>query len=193
MGGNMVRHTRKPQLALLLPLAISQGWSVRKFATTAQIDTNEAGRLLKEASRNAITALGELESVDALTLTVRVGNEDVTLGTIQGKMVTGAARSLATLPENPHEWTDSNDRTYRRCQTILRDAKAMGLIRFGEAEKGGISPAMRAIDPFLSQETPVKRVETENSPLESGGVNDGVDSSHPAPVDSSTVQGEGGE
>ena len=193
MGGNMVRHTRKPQLALLLPLAISQGWSVRKFATTAQIDTNEAGRLLKEASRNAITALGELESVDALSLTVRVGNEDVTLGKIQGKMVSGAVRSLGRLPSDPDEWDESNDKTYRRCQTVLRDAKALGLIRFGEAEKGANLPTLRQLDPFLSQSKPEKQSESENPPQEQEGVNDGEESLASALVDNPPVEGTGEE
>lgn len=185
----MVRHTREPQLALLLPLAISQGWSVRKFATTAQIDTNEAGRLLKEASRNAITALGELESVDALSLTVRVGNEDVTLGKIQGKMVSGAVRSLGRLPSDPDQWDESNDKTYRRCQTILRDAKALGLIRFGEAKEGQNLPTLRQLDPFLSQTEDRKAGKAEKSPVESGSVNDGVDSSPPPPVVNPPAQG----
>jgi len=170
----MVRHTREPQLALLLPLAISQGWSVRKFATTAQIDTNEAGRLLKEASRNAITAISELESVDALSLTVRIGSEDVTLGKIQGKMVSGAVRSLGRLPSDPDQWDESNDKTYRRCQTVLRDAKALGLIRFGESDKAGTSPAVRHVDPFMAQDRPGKQGKVDKSPTESATVNDGA-------------------
>jgi hypothetical protein len=179
---NMVRHTREPQLALLLPLAISQGWSVRKFATTAQIDTNEAGRLLKEASRNAITALGELESVDALSLTVKLGNEDVTLGKIQGKMVSGAVRSLGRLPSDPDQWDESNDKTYRRCQTVLRDAKALGLIRFGEADKAGTPPALRHIDPFTARSEGRKQGKGEKSPTESASVNDGASRCTPDPA-----------
>jgi hypothetical protein len=190
---NMVRHTREPQFALILPLAISQGWSVRKFATTAQIDTNEAGRLLKEASRNAITAISELESVDALSLTVKLGNEDVTLGKIQGKMVSGAVRSLGRLPSDPDQWDESNDKTYRRCQTVLRDAKALGLIRFGEADKAGNLPQLRHVDPFAAQDRPGKQGKAEKHQQEQGGVNDGAISSDGGGVDNPPAQGESEE
>lgn len=185
------RHTRETQLALLLPLALSQGWGVRKFARTAMIDTGEAGRLLKEAAERAKTAIGEIESVDALSLTVEIGGKSVTLGKVQGQMVSGAVRSLGRLPSDPDQWDESNDKTYRRCQTVLRDAKALGLIRFGEAEKGQNLPTLRQLDPFLSQDKPVKRGETENSPTESSTVNDGLESSSDTLVETPPAEGAG--
>lgn len=155
------------------------------------IDTGEAGRLLKEAAERAKTAIGEIESVDALSLTVEIGGKSVTLGKVQGQMVSGAVRSLGRLPSDPDQWDESNDKTYRRCQTVLRDAKALGLIRFGEAEKGQNLPTLRQLDPFLSQDKPVKRGETENSPTESSTVNDGLESSSDTLVETPPAEGAG--
>jgi hypothetical protein len=108
-------------------------------------------------------------------------------------MVTGAARSLATLPENPHEWTQSNDQTYRRCQTILRDAKALGLIRFGEGDKGANLPQLRHVDPFMAQNTPGKQVKGDKSPTESTSVNDGASPLDGEGADNPPAQGGGEE
>jgi hypothetical protein len=168
------RHTKEPQLALLLPLAISQGWTVRKLAQAAQIDVNEANRLLREGSRHATTAIKGIECVDALTLTVELQGKTVTLGKVQGQMVSGAVRSLGRLPSDPDQWDESNDKTYRRCQTVLRDAKALGLIRFGEADKAGNPPAMRHVDPFAAQTEGRKAGKAEKSQEESSTVNDGA-------------------
>jgi hypothetical protein len=168
------RHTKEPQLALLLPLAISQGWTVRKLAQAAQIDVNEANRLLREGSRHATTAIKGIECVDALTLTVELQGKAVTLGKVQGQMVSGAVRSLGRLPSDPDQWDESNDKTYRRCQTVLRDAKALGLIRFGESDKAGNPPQLRHVDPFTAQDRPGKQGKSEKPQEEQESVNDGA-------------------
>ena len=187
------RHTKEPQLALLLPLAISQGWTVRKLAQAAQIDVNEANRLLREGSRHATTAIKGIECVDALTLTVELQGKAVTLGKVQGQMVSGAVRSLGRLPTDPDQWNESNDKTYRRCQTVLRDAKALGLIRFGEADKAGKLPQLRHVDPFMAQNTPGKQVKGDKSPTESTSVNDGAISSDGGGADDPPADGAGEE
>jgi hypothetical protein len=108
-------------------------------------------------------------------------------------MVSGAVRSLGRLPSDPDQWDESNDKTYRRCQTVLRDAKALGLIRFGEAEKGQNLPTLRQLDPFLSQAKEEKRGESEIFPTESSTVNDGSESSSPTLVDTPPADGAGEE
>ena len=187
------RHTKEPQLALLLPLAISQGWTVRKLAQAAQIDVNEANRLLREGSRHATTAIKGIECVDALTLTVELQGKAVTLGKVQGQMVSGAVRSLGRLPTDPDQWNESNDKTYRRCQTVLRDAKALGLIRFGESDKGANPPAMRHIDPFTAQAESRKAGKAEKPLEESSTVNDGAISSDGGGADDPPADGAGEE
>jgi predicted NBD/HSP70 family sugar kinase len=187
------RHTRDAQLALLLPMAISQGWTVRDLAKRANIGNGEACEALRKAAEQVGTALGNVVTIDALSLSVEIQGKTRTLGEIQGKMVTGAARSLATLPENPHEWTQSNDQTYRRCQTILRDAKALGLIRFGEADKGANPPAMRHIDPFTAQNEGRKQGKSEKSQENEAAVNDGASPLDGHGVDNPPAQGEGEE
>ena len=160
-------------------MAISQGWNVTDFARKAQLDNGEAGRLLKKAAEEARNSLERLESVDALALSVEIGGKQVTLGKVQGGMVANTIKSLARLPEELDAWTESNDKTYRRCQTVLRDAKALGLIRFGEGDKGGNPPQLRHVDPFMAHnegrkagkaEKPLENKETVNegaSPLDS--------------------------
>ena len=185
------KTTRDTHIALLLPMAISQGWNVTEFARKAQLDNGEAGRLLKKAAEEARISLGRLESVDALALSVEIDGKPVTLGKVQGRMVANTIKSMARLPEELDAWTDSNDKTYRRCQTVLRDAKALGLIRFGEQKDGGISPAMRAIDPFLSQSKAEKRSESENSHENTSTVNDGLDSSSDTLVETPPAEGAG--
>jgi hypothetical protein len=148
---------------------------------------------LREGAKQAETAIKQVVSVEALSLSVEVQGKTRTLGEIQGRMVTGAARSLATLPENPHEWTQSNDQTYRRCQTILRDAKALGLIRFGESDKAGNLPTLRHVDPFMAQDRSGKQGKSEK-PLENKeSVNDGAISSDGGEAGNPPVQGEGEE
>jgi hypothetical protein len=177
------KTTTDAHLALLLPMAVNQGWTVRDFAKRADIGKDRACELLRVATEQARTAIQSITAIDVLSLSVEVQGKTRTLGEIQGRMVTGAARSLATLPENPHEWTESNDKTYRRCQTVLRDAKALGLIRFGEADKtGGNTPALRHVDPFSAQNTPGKQGKGEKSPTESASVNDGASRCTPDPA-----------
>ena len=115
-----------------------------------------------------------------------------TLGQIQGRMVTGAVKSLARLPEEPDTWTQSNDQTYRRCQTILRDAKALGLIRFGDAEKDGKTPPIKAADGYLTQIEERKSAKREKTQETEGAVNDGASSSAPdaSEESGSATQGE---
>jgi hypothetical protein len=174
-------------------MAVAQRWTVRDFAKRARIGTNEANELLREASQQAVTAIGSITAIDALALTVEVQGKTRTLGEIQGRMVTGAARSLATLPENPHEWTQSNDQTYRRCQTILRDAKALGLIRFGEADKTGNPPQLRHVDPFAAQTEGRKHGKAEKPLEEQGPLNDGASPLDPATSPDTKEEGRGEE
>jgi hypothetical protein len=176
------KTTTDAHLALLLPMAVNQGWTVRDFAKRANIGKDRACELLRTATEQARTAIQSITAIDVLSLSVEVQGKTRTLGEIQGKMVTGAARSLATLPENPHEWTQSNDQTYRRCQTILRDAKALGLIRFGEADKAGTPPVVRHVDPFMAQNTPGKQGKGDKSPTEAATVNDGASRCTPDPA-----------
>jgi hypothetical protein len=187
------KTTKESHIALLLPLAVSQGWTVKRFAQTAQIDTGEACRLLKSGTEQAIAALGEIERVDALTLTVELQGKTVTLGKVQGQMVSGAVRSLGRLPSDPDQWDESNDKTYRRCQTVLRDAKALGLIRFGESDKAGNLPQLRHVDPFMAQNTPGKPTKAEKPQENKESVNDGASPLDGHGVDNPPAQGEGKE
>jgi hypothetical protein len=166
---------------------------VRKLAQAAQIDVNEANRLLREGSRHATTAIKGIECVDALTLTVELQGKTVTLGKVQGQMVSGAVRSLGRLPSDPDQWDESNDKTYRRCQTVLRDAKALGLIRFGEADKGGTPPALRHVDPFSAQDRPTKAGKAEKPLEEQGSVNDDAIRCDGDGADTPPAEGEGEE
>jgi hypothetical protein len=167
------KTTTDAHLALLLPMAVNQGWTVRMLAERANIGKDRACELLRTATEQARTAIESITAIDVLSLTIEIQGKTRTLGQIQGRMVTGAARSLATLPENPHEWTESNDKTYRRCQTVLRDAKALGLIRFGESDKAGTPPALRHVDPFMARTESRKAGKAEKPLEEQGSVNDG--------------------
>jgi hypothetical protein len=187
------KTTRDAHISLLLPMAISQGWNVTDFARKAQLDNGEAGRLLKKAAEEARNALERLEAVDALALSVEIGGKQVTLGKVQGGMVANTIKSLARLPEELDAWTESNDKTYRRCQTVLRDAKALGLIRFGESDKAGTPPAVRHVDPFMAQNTPGKQVKSEK-PLENEeSVNDSASRCEGEGADNPPAEGAGEE
>jgi predicted NBD/HSP70 family sugar kinase len=187
------KTTTDAQLALLLPMAVMQGWTVRTLAERANIGSERACELLRNATKHAKTAIESIAAIDALSLTFEIGGKTRTLGEVQGKMVTGAARSLATLPENPHEWEDRHDKTYRRCQTILRDAKALGLIRFGESDKAGNPPQLRHVDPFMAQNTPGKRGKSDKSPADSASVNDSASPLDGEGADNPPAQGGGEE
>lgn len=166
------KHATAPQLAVLLPLAISQGWSCRELAKRANIGVNTAMIALRDASKQIVTALKAQDGVDVLALTVSYNGQQRSLGEIQGKLVTGAVRSLARLEAEPGSWTESDDKTYRRCQTILRDARALGLIRFGEAKEGENPPGLRAVDPYLAQIEAAKPSKRGKSPENKASVND---------------------
>ena len=187
------KHTRDAQLALLLPMALSQGWGVKEFATKAGIATQAACDLLRKAAKQAEVAISQVESVDALALTIPYGEGRVSLGKLQGELVAGAVEALAETPPNPRDWTRKDQDGYNNAQRILRDAKALGLIRFGESDKAGNPPAMRHVDPFAAQDRPSKQGKSDKSPTESASVNDGALSSGGGGADNPPVQGEGEE
>ena len=174
-------------------MALSQGWGVIEFARKAGIATDSASKLLKEAAKKAETAIANIPAVDALALSIPYGEGTVTLGKLQGDLVHGAISALAETPPNPREWSRRDQDGYNNAQRILRDAKALGLIRFGEAEGPKIPQPIRPVDPFEAQSKAGKRGEGEKSPVESSTVNDGADSSPTPPAPESPQAREDGE
>lgn len=158
---------------MLLPLAISEGWTVRDFAAKAHIETGKACELLKSASEQVATTLEQVPSVDALALSVPINGVMVTLGKIQGQLVTGAVKTLSRIPAEPDLWEDKHDKAYRRAQLILRDAKALGLIRFGDSEKAEKSGGLPALAGYLPRLEPKNPSDNAESPVNKGSVNDG--------------------
>jgi hypothetical protein len=167
------RHTLEPLLASLLPIAISEGWTGRQLAAKARMDTTRASEILKEASRKAIHSIESVTAVDALALTVPIDGKPTTLGKLQGELVQGAVQALAETPKNPREWSSKDEKGYRHAQLILRDAKALGLIRFGEAEKAEKSGGLPALAGYLPRLDPKTPSEEAQSLENQQGVNDG--------------------
>ena len=163
---------------MLLPLALSQGWSVTRFAREAQMGNGDACALLRRASEEAGRQLANLESVDALALSVEIEGKPITLGEIQGRKVKGAVKSLGRLPDAPEDWTDSHAQTYRRSMQLLKDAKALGLISFGDQAQG--TPGEHAANPlggsfqqYLSQQKEAEKPKRERkSPAAATNIND---------------------
>jgi hypothetical protein len=175
-------------------MALSQGWGVKEFASRAGIGTQAAGDLLREAVKRAEIAIDEIVTVDALSLSVPVNGEQVTLGRLQGELVTGAVTALAQTPPNPRDWTRKDQDGYNNSMRVLKDAKALGLIRFGEADKtGGNTPALRHIDPFTARSEGRKQGKGEKPLEESSTVNDGASRCDGEGDDNPPAQGEGEE
>jgi hypothetical protein len=167
------RHTLETVLAATLPIALSEGWTCRELAAKARCDINTANTALRDAARHAKTSLAEVVSVDALALSVPVDGVMVTLGKLQGELVHGAVQALAETPPNPRDWSSKDEKGYRHAQLILRDAKALGLIRFGESEKAEKSNGLPALAGYLPRLDPKNPTEETQSLVDQGTVNDG--------------------
>jgi len=138
--------------------------------------------MLREAVKRAEIAIEEIVTVDALSLSVPVNGEQVTLGRLQGELVTGAVTALAQTPPNPRDWTRKDQDGYNNSMRVLKDAKALGLIRFGEADKAGANtPSPRHVDPFAAQNEGRKAGKAEKPQQEQGSVNDGASRCTPDP------------
>jgi hypothetical protein len=174
-------------------MALSQGWGVKEFASRAGIGTQAAGDLLREAVKRAEIAIDEIVTVDALSLSVPVNGEQVTLGRLQGELVTGAVTALAQTPPNPRDWTRKDQDGYNNSMRVLKDAKALGLIRFGESDKAGTPPAVRHVDPFMARTESRKAGKAEKPLEEQESVNDGSISSTVEGADDPPAEGAGEE
>jgi hypothetical protein len=170
----MPRKTTQPaQLAAVLPVALSEGWTARDLAAKVHIAYSDACTLLRNASQQAVDSLLTLPSIDALALSVPIDGKPTTLGKLQGELVQGAVQALAETPKNPREWSSKDEKGYRHAQLILRDAKALGLIRFGESEKGEKSGGLPALAGYLPRLDPKNPTEEAQSLENQQGVNDG--------------------
>ena len=105
----------------------------------------------------------------------------------------GAVKTLSRIPSEPDLWEDRHDKAYRRAQTILRDAKALGLIRFGDSEKAEKSSGIPALAGYLPRLDPKNPTEETQSVDTQQGVNDGVGRSQVEAGESSTVEEREGE
>jgi hypothetical protein len=122
-----------------------------------------------------------------------VNGEQVTLGRLQGELVTGAVTALAQTPPNPRDWTRKDQDGYNNSMRVLKDAKALGLIRFGEGDKAEKLPQLRHVDPFMARNTPGKQGKGEKPLEEQGPLNDGASPLDGHGVDNPPAQGEGEE
>jgi hypothetical protein len=174
-------------------MALSQGWGVKEFASRAGIGTQAAGDMLREAVKRAEIAIDEIVTVDALSLSVPVNGEQVTLGRLQGELVTGAVTALAQTPPNPRDWTRKDQDGYNNSMRVLKDAKALGLIRFGESDKAGNPPQLRHVDPFMAQNEGRKAGKAEKPQENKEIVNDDAIRCDGDGADTPPAEGEGEE
>jgi hypothetical protein len=148
--------TRSSRIQSVLPLALSQGWSVRRLASAARISYASSAQLLRGAAQHSETVLdaetgaqcaslaGELRksvSGAAQALIQRVQ-------TLAGKVETAAdAERLAKALEAAARLADNLD-GLAHARAIQRE-----IVRSGEcAAEGGASLPVSYYDPFLNHQ-----------------------------------------